>query len=407
MKRKGTVKKKEAVRKPKSRFLTIFVCVFLGFTVILGTTLGVVIGLRDARTLVSYGGVYLDEGEVSFLSSVYKTEYLASLNSSGVRAYDSKYFWQSKAQGGKTYGELFEAGLREYISGLLVASELYSSYGDYGRKEKAAVKSAAEQVLKYQAEGSKEKFNELASEFGFDYNDFLTGCELLYKTWGAKTLIYGENGENLEYYPDECERYIETYTHVSLLFVRTEEIFELDSEGNPVTENGEYVMRPLTDEEMAERETTVEMLRTAIHAKENGLDGQISPEMFEIYLKKSDGDAEMYDKGYYFNPAASETAAFYSYHPEIVDKAYEMEMGEYAEVGCSIGICFIYKYAVTEGAYADTDNQFFSDFYSDAASYLYALSLSELSDGVKFGEKYDGLDAVSIPQNSKLKINGF
>ena len=391
----------------KYKFLTIFVCIFLAFVIILGTTLGIIIGVRNARTYARYGSTYVDEGTVNFLASIYKTEYIAELSSAGVRAYDSKYFWIDKAEDGETYGEKLNAGFREYLSGLLVAAELYGSYAKYTKADKRAVRTAAEQVMQYAGGGTKESFHEKAEKYGFDYDDFLAGCELLYKASRAKIAIYGEDGANLAYYADECEKYLAQYTHVSLLFVRTEETFLLDSDGNPVTEDGEYVMRPLTDEELAERNDTIAKLRAAIKAGEDGEDGAISPEMFDIYLKKSDGDKEMLEKGYYFIPAASETAAFASYHPTIVDKAYEMEIGEYAEVECSVGICFIYKYEPLKGAYADKDNQFFSDFYSDASVYLYALSLSQLAFEVVFSEKLDAVDVSLIPKNSELTVNGF
>ena len=391
----------------KYRFLTIFVCAFLAFVIVLGATLGIIIGVRNARTYARYGSTYVDEGTVNYLASVYKTEYLAELKSAGVNAYDSPYFWIDKAEDGKTYGEKLNASFKEYVSGLLVAAELFNSSTKYTKEDKRVVRTAAEQVLKYTCDGSKEVFNEKAEMYGFDYDDFLSACELLYKASLAKTMIYGEDGANLAYYPDECEKYLAQYTHVSLLFVRTEETFQIDSSGNPIVEDGEYVMRPLTDEEKAERDEIISTLRLAIEAGENGEDGAISPQMFEIYLEKSDGDKDMFDTGYYFIPAASETAAFYSYHPTIVDKAYEMEIGEYAEVECSVGRCFIYKYAPLSGAYSDKDNRFFSDFYSDASVYLYALSLSQLAFEVDFSEKFDGVDVSAIRKNSEIRVNGF
>ena len=78
----------------------------------------------------------------------------------------------------------------------------------------------------------------------------------------------------------------------------------------------------------------------------------------------------MYGVGYYFNPSAAATAEFTSVFPEIVEKSYEMGMGDYVMVECSIGVCFIYRYAVEMGSYSDTQNPFFSDFYLDAADYL-------------------------------------
>lgn len=391
-----------------NRFLKIFVCIFLSFVIILGGTLGIILGVRESRTYASFNGNYVSEGVVNFLVSEYKAQYIAGLNAAGVRAYDSKYFWiDVDPESKKTYGELFSASAREYIAGILVAASLYDDNGDFGRAEREYVENKAYEVLKYRAGGSEDNFNELAEKYGFNYDDFVEGCRLLYKAGHASELIYGAEGQNLVYYPDECARYLNTYTHVSLIFIRTEETFKLDEDGKPVTDKGEYVMRPLTDEEMTLRFGYIDTLRAAIAAAEQGEDGAISPEMFEIYLEKSDGDRDMFEKGYYFNPAAEETAKFREYHPTIVDKAYEMQIGEYAEVECSVGRCFIYKYAVAEGAYADEDNQFMSDFYTDAVRYLYPMAISALASDVRFTEKYDAVIPQNIPANSDLTIGGF
>ena len=392
----------------EKRFLKIFVCIFLSFVIIFGGTLGIILGVREARTYASYDGNYVSEGVVRFLISDYKTQYIAGLNASGVRAYDSKYFWMDvDPESGKTYGELLSASAREYVAGVLVAASLYDDNADYGREEREYVETRAGEVLKYRADGSEERFNEMSSRYGFDYDDFLDASELLYKAGRASELIYGVNGQNLAYYPEECARYLDTYTHVSLIFIRTEETFKLDEDGNPVTDKGEYVMRPLTDEEKTLRQGYIDTLRAAMAAAEQGADGAISPDMFEIYLEKSDGDKEMFEIGYYFNPAAEETEKFRYYHPTIVDKAYEMEIGEYAEVECSVGRCFIYKYPVAAGAYSDRNNQFMSDFYKDAARYLYPLAIAELAEDVRFTEKYDGISPSEIPANSELTVGGF
>ena len=48
-------------------------------------------------------------------------------------------------------------------------------------------------------------------------------------------------------------------------------------------------------------------------------------------------------------------------------------------------------------ACADSDNVFFSDFYSDASNYLYTDIIETLSDYVKFSDSYSEIDLLSIP----------
>ena len=48
-------------------------------------------------------------------------------------------------------------------------------------------------------------------------------------------------------YPDECDRYLNEYSRVKLLFIRTKDTYAIDENGNRIIENGEYLMRELYD----------------------------------------------------------------------------------------------------------------------------------------------------------------
>jgi hypothetical protein len=190
--------------------------------------------------------------------------------------------------------------------------------------------------------------------------------------------------------------------------VRTEETFELDGEGNRIyDEEGKAVMRKLTEEERLEKQGIIDTLTAAIEAKKNGGDMQITPEMFALYLAKSDGDSKMYDKGYYFRENAEKTAEFATAFPEVVERALDMGLYEYDKVDCSIGVCFIYKYDVEEGAYSSSENVFFSDFYSDAADYLYSDILNTLKSDVYFSDSFDEIDILEIPYLEEFYVRSW
>jgi hypothetical protein len=94
------------------------------------------------------------------------------------------------------------------------------------------------------------EFNEIYAEHGFDFDDFKDAAELLYKEKAVKARIYGENGENMQSFPESCDEYFENYSHVKLLFIRTEDKFELDSKGNRVVdENGEDILVTIEDDD--------------------------------------------------------------------------------------------------------------------------------------------------------------
>lgn len=386
----------------KNRFLTIFVGIFLAVVLVLGTVLGIVVGVKNARAVVRYGNVTIDEQTVNYLVSYYKMLYLKELNLSGIKASDRESFWQSVAEDGKSYGEHFEDAAREYIASVAAAADIYLSYATYTPDDKLAVALTCEEILKYKAKGDVSLFNEKCEKFGFTYEDFTNAAALLYKAQRAETILYGEEGENLKNFPEECEKYFGTYSHVALLFLRDETLIATDDEGNYIKDSdGNVVFRDMTEGERAEREALAEEIRGKISA------GSMTADDFESYLEKSDGDEQMNESGYYFNPNATATALFAENYAEVVERATAMQIGEYAEVDTAVGTCFIYKYERKAGAYAEEDNPFFSDFYADAVPYLYAEVLRELTPEVKFKDSYDAINVTAIPMIEEFYIREF
>ncbi len=378
----------------KNRFLLIFICIFMTVIIAVGAVLGIIAYVKKKNSVVSYGSYMLSSGEANFFASRFKNYFLVSLGSEG---YDTDWFWESESPEGKTYGTLLEEGYREYIASILVASSLFDRYAKLERSDKEIIKEITENTL--ERFGSEEKFNEAAAKYGFDYDDYKNAAEYLYKVNSAQTAIFGQDGSKLSSFPEECDEfYRENYSRVSLMFLRDEEIIETD-------ENGSMYLRPITEEEKADRESYAKELRDAISNAENGTDGKrITPEMFEFYYRKSDSDMDMY-RSYYFSEYAESTSEFMTEFPEIVEKALSMKTGEYAEVECSIGICFIYKEELDTNGYTDKDNPFFSDFYSDAVYPIYSEMLSLYASDVEFSEKFESKNILSIPKNYEFAIS--
>lgn len=393
----------------RNRILLIIICIFLAILVAVGGTLGIISAVNNARAVVKYEGVRVEEGAARYLASYYKYLYKVSLASDGITVRDTESFWASEAKDGKTHGEMLSEGFRDYLSSIIVANKLFLDYAKYTKEDKSRVKATTEEILLYsEANGSLDEFNRIAESYGFDYDDFLSAAELLYKAALAELTIYGLSGSNLKNFPSECEKYLSEYSHVALMFFRTEETFLLNEAGERTYDDeGNARMRPLTDAEILAVNEKIAFLDLAIERYKNDENGQITPETFELYLDGSDSDPDMKSVGYYFHPDAERTAEFASVFPEVVDAALDMELNEYKKVECSIGVCYIYKYGVTSGAYTDDDNVFFSDFYSDAADALFAEALETFAEDVEFTEKFDGINIVEIPMNSKFYIKSW
>ena len=56
-------------KRKKNSFLLIFVCVFLGISLILGATLGIIVGVSEAKAVASYNGIRVDRQTASYLAS--------------------------------------------------------------------------------------------------------------------------------------------------------------------------------------------------------------------------------------------------------------------------------------------------------------------------------------------------
>lgn len=396
--------------KPKRKVsvLTITVCILLSLVMIFGAVFGIANIVKQANAAAYYGDSYIDIGEMNFLSSYYKSLFMREIKiTDGISVYDTPSFWEKTDESGVKYGERLKSGFSEYISALLTAAAVYDSAMTFSGSEKDAYNKVVSDALSYLAGGSEEAFDEAVREFGFDFDDFKSVNVLLYKAERAKRALYGEDGANLILESDMCMEYLKTYSRVNLIFIRLTDKFVIDGDGNFVYDgDGEVVTEALTPSEISERQTKIDTINSLIN-KENGR--EMSPESFMIYQKDSDGDEAMDQSGYYFNPYAETTAEFETEFPEIVERAYSMKIGEYAMVECEAigGVCFLYKEDVEAGAYAKESNPFFSDFYSDAADYLFPRTLKDLMADVTFTDNFKPDAIISQPRNNKYYIKSF
>ena len=378
-------------QKPKmsrnNRILTICVCIFLSILLIFGATLGIIMGINEANTVMKLGGVSMSEGVVRVFASYFKSLHLADLRLAGYDgAEDTDAFWASPYDEERTQGEVFLNALDGYISGIAAGANLYLNARGLSADDKAYIKSKTDAFITYY--GSKAAFELEISRFGFGYDDFLRAMELSYAAERTFILSYGSDGKGLESADAEgllrCEEYLSNYSRVKMIF------FSNDDEA-------------LTLGELLQREQWAENLRGAI------ADESITDVMFDIYLNKeeNDGDKEMNDKGYYFAKAAEQTARFAEHRPEVVEAAFDMKLYEFREVSVNDGVFFLYKCDIQPRAYTDDDNPFFSDFYLDAAIEFYTEDITTLSSDAVYKDSYRAIDFLKIPTNDRYFVTSW
>ncbi len=408
-KKKQNLSKKNEAKK-KNRFLIIFVSVFVSAVLILGVTLGAVAIIKDGNSTVSFRGTRMDKKVAVYFTSVFKKDFKTALSTTVSGVEDSPGFWNSISETGETYLEVLSAGAEEYLKRIAVLNYLYDRYASLSSKDKAIIENAVLETLKNYG-GSVSEFNEAASVYGFDYNAYKSAVEMIYKAVSIETLICGDGGSKLKSSSEENvlalkNKLLAEYSHVKLLYISTDRTFVLDENGNRVSEGGEYKIKELNPSERAERLDEIEKIREAISAI--GTDGaQMGPDMFDYYMKSGlyAGMLETRDHGYYFLKGSSYTDAFYKDNAEIVDKSFEMNVGEFAEVAAEGGVCFIYKMPTSETDLSVSALEaYFIDFYDALSVRFINEQVSLFTPEVKIKEELFGeIDLIILPYNSEIE----
>lgn len=397
-------KKPQLSSEEKSRLLfKRFTCVFLAVLLIAGAIFGGVVVVRNYNAVIKYNGVYVNEGVANYLTSSYKYDFMSYVSSSGVECYDSDYFWLSEAEENKTWGDVLTESAEKYVRQVVVGAYLFDKNTSLSGDDKDIIERAVDEVLEYKADGDVDKFNEMSERMGFTFKDFEKAAELLYKAEMAETVIFGYEGSALSSgdFSAECQEYFEnTYSRVKLLFIRTDGELGYD-------EVGKVVISEYDETTRAAVEADIENIRTYIYNYENEIvDTQMSAEAFDFYIKKYSTTSEVNDRrGYYFADNSSYSLEFAEDAPDIVRLALTMEEGDYEECELDFGVCFIYKCPIESVAYLSPElAHFFGDFYANASSYIYDISVDSYLPDVTVKDKYDADSVVSRPYNYELSV---
>lgn len=403
IKKVGNMSKKTNINPPKGdgssskRAFLIFTSVFLGIILLAGIIIGTVAIVRNARAVMKYKGIYLNEGVANYISATYKYDFIKSLKRLGIECYDDETFWQSEAEDGVTYASLLEENTERHLKRVIIGAYLFDRNAKLTKDDKDTIKRSVSEVLDYKAGGDKERFNEMGKEAGFTFRDFEKAAELLYKYEMAETVIFGLEGTALEYgdFSEECDEFFsQNYSHVKLMFIRTDGRVVTDSE------TGKEEVVEYTDAERAEVEARIEEIRTLI------ANGWMDEGTFDDFVNIEFNTGTVNDtEGYYFSALSSYTHEFADGAPEVVKTALKMKTGEYMEEPYEFGVCFIYKCELEEGAYSRIGiAHFFGDFYSNAASYIYSKSVDAFLSDVVVKDKYNKAAIVTKPYNYELYV---
>lgn len=390
-------------KKKKNRFLLTIICILLSVIFLFGAALMTVTLIKRAKYAVMYEGYGMDVKTASYFASYYKYMYMQD---TGVR--DTASAWESDRGDGVTHGEALAKGAEQFMKEVLVGNSLFDKYlATLNSSQKKTVRDtmdlkireSVKDALKYMpdADGTEKTFNKNVEKYGFDYKSFKKAVELQYKYQMGCTALYGSDGayiSSLQLSDEEkkwlSEYYEAAYSRVMLIFIDYKHKY---SSGNKTL---------LTDSEKDALLADVAQMREAI------TDGTMTPEAFSRYFDKHNIMTGISEEGeYYYSAAFADDVGIGS---ELTEAIYSMKAGEYAECKYSVtdsetgvtdrGDCFIYKYALDDGAYDDKDNEFFfRDFYRNAAIYMYGSAISLGVKEAKTSDRFKNVDIVSLPYN--------
>ena len=171
----------------KAKIWQIIVCILIALALLTGVSFGAGYAMRNIRAVIKLGDITVDWSTITYVASFYKMKYIEKHDHEG--AGDTEEFWNTMTVDGITHAEDYEIEFKEFLRLTVAKAYVYITYHGYTAEDKLRVAEKSESVLSEYANGSIAEFNEIAKEYGFDYNDFQNADALFYKSEKADELL--------------------------------------------------------------------------------------------------------------------------------------------------------------------------------------------------------------------------
>ena len=408
------------------KLVIIFVSAVLSLVLLLGIVLGTVAIVKNASYAVKLESVGMTEGVANYFVTLFKDSYIRQLKSSGVEAADTAAFWASpyinEQVSTSTQGDYLKLYVENNVKKILADNYLFDKYLTLSSEAKNDIAMTVREILYTKAANSRSQFDSDAELYGFDYDDFKTAVEMLYKSSAVTKGVFGSNGQNLVGLTDYCDEFFMGsddfvgYTRAKVVFVRTEDTFKLDENGNRIKESttdadGKLIQvdvtRPLTKEEKEAREKHISVFEACIDGfKNDTVPKSTFDEEAEKVYAYGENDSVGYD-GYYFCRGNFFTNEFSTAYSDVVEKATRLSVGEvgvveytkesegYDERNGFVGKVYIYRVENETRAYENVTSPFFTDFYR-VASYALTLRMAdENMEKATFRDRWQNINILT------------
>ena len=332
--------------------LTVTVCILIALLLIAGGLLVIF----SPKAVMEYGGVKVDREMYSYWLSYFKKELMAEYKINGSR--DTEVFWESEFKDGVSYGEYFGQMADERIKAKIVAANMYDSFGqelpDYAVED---INAYLAELIDFVGEGSKKTLEDIAAEYGTDYEAIKRVAVCDYKAELLFNLTYGADGSYIT--AEEKDAYYkDNFSRVKVIFIRTKD------------EN-------LSQSELDEKNKMIEQLDLIF---EESVNEARFDSLMGVY---SDDNASAYYKnGFYLSHLSDYPVE------EVTAAALSMETGELKKIESDYGVHYILKLELDEKAYENEDNSdWFNSFNYDASLEIFDKAVKEKTKEVKVNER--------------------
>ena len=365
------------------KILVIFVAAFVLAALVFAIVFGAIMSARRAMAAVRYESVNIDEKTAAYLISYYKYWYMGNLRAQRIPdVEDTMEFWGTSDENGIEYGQILMIDTLNFLRRIAVSNHVFNQYGKLTDADRKSISDKVDAMFNSLGDDA----DEALAASGTDRASVRRAAELIYKDSLAQKTLCGEDGSKLLAYESEVldlEKYLQEYSRVKILVIGKEDA---------------------TESELAERAELIGRIDEEIRRYESKEDGRMTEELFESYIKNnSDGDKSRAEGGYYFSAFSEYTESIIKSDTvfkngdgkEIVETALNMKNESYEKIEIDFATIYLYKCQVEPEAYGALANKdFFGDFYSDAADYLFPLLLHDLFDDVEFTERLAELPII-------------
>ncbi len=296
---------------------------------------------------------------------------------------DTDEFWDSVLYDDVTAEQYLNDLVLENTKRSLLCMGLFDRYGlSMPQTMLDDIDAYIDDLVTEYADGDRDAFNTVLAEYGIDLDQLrdiyiaedkaMVLFEHLYAKGGPRTIT--EEGLDA-YYRENYVRIRHIYVNTGYVQLTNEAGFpQYDSSGNALT-------RPLTEEELAKKQETIDKIDEALAA---------GKEFSEVYEEFSED--KYYVNGYYL----TKDTPFIS---EVVTASFELEIGEWVCVKSDYGTHYIKRLQLEDNAYNEsTNSDFFSNYadtVADADFYAYLTSLlDEITVNMEEISRYSVRDAA-------------